>query len=193
VLLPLLLLFLVPQYHSDFCDAHRMRSHTGIRSVDFCELSYPSIGSKRKDLGRPDSVVSLKNGVRQPEGEDGSGLITLEEIQYTDVTHDGREDALVTMVWHSGGTMQKSLVYVWSMKNSKPVVLWDFASGDRGFGGLHRVYGKDGDLILEVNDPDASVGNCCSRRFIRKRFRWDGSRFVKQGKRQVLPNPDYKE
>jgi len=170
-----------------------MRSHTGIRSVDFCELSYPSIGPKRKKLERPDSVVSLKNGVRQPEGEDGSGLITLEEIQYTDVTHDGREDALVTMVWHSGGTMQKSLVYVWSMKNSKPAVLWVFASGDRGFGGLHRVYGKDGDLILEVNDPDASVGNCCSRSFIRKRFRWDGSRFVQQGKRQVLPNPDYKE
>ena len=192
MLLPLLLL-LLPQYHSDFCDAHHVSGQDGIRAVDFCNLSYPSIGPKRKKIGWPDSIVSLKNGVLQPTDEDGNRLMTLEDVQYTDVTHDGREDALVTIIWHSGGTMQKSLVYVWSMKNSKPVVLWDFASGDRGYGGLHRVYGKDGDLILEVNDPDASVGNCCSRRFIRRRFRWNGSAFMPQGKIQVLPNPDYKE
>jgi hypothetical protein len=194
MILPLLLLGLLPQFHSPFCEDHRTRGTDGIRAVDFCNFSYPGIKSgQRKRMGWPNPRIRLKDGVRPPEDEFGSGLITLEQIQYADVTRDGQDDAMVTMVWHSGGTMQIGMVYVWTMHGSVPAVLWDFAGGDRGFGGLRRVYAKDGDLILELYDPDAAAGNCCSRRIIRKRFRWNGSRFVQWGKSQVAPNPDYTE
>jgi hypothetical protein len=193
VTLPVLLLILLPQFHSPFCEGHHATGKDEIHTVDFCNYSYPGVKRGPKKVGWPYPVIRLKDGIRPPEDESGGGLITLEEIRYADVTHDGQDEALVTMVWHSGGTMQKGMVYVLGMKNAKPVVLWDFVGGDRGFGGLHRVYGKNGDLVLEVHDPDAAVGNCCSRRIIRKRLRWNGSRFVQQGKSQSLPDPDYKE
>lgn len=188
--LPVLLLILLPQFHSSFCDAPRSVGTSRIRAVDFCNFSYPSIKTEQ-DVGGP-SPIRLKNGVHPPD-KDGSGLIALDDIQYANLTRDGHEEALVTMTWYSGDTMHLSRVYVFGMKDSKPVVLWDFVGGDRGYGGLHRVYGKDGDLWLEIHDPDAAEGNCCSRRIIRTRFRWNGSTFVQQGKRQVLPNPDYTE
>ena len=191
--LSLLFLVLLPQFHSRFCDARHTSGTGGIRAVDFCNFAYPGIKTPRKSIGWPDPEFWLKEGVRQPEDKFGSGLITLETIQYADVTGDGQEDALITLVWHSGGTMQVGMVYVWSIKDSKPVALWDFAGGDRGYGGLRRVYEKGGDLVLEVYDPDAVAGNCCSRRFIRTRFRWNGYKFLQQGKNEVLPNPDYQE
>ena len=188
--LPVLLLVLLPQFHSPFCEAHHRIGKNGIRAVDFCNFSYPSIKTE-EDVG-PQGPIRLKRGVHPPDA-DGSDLITLEEIQYADVTHDGRQEAVVTMFWHSGGTMQLGMVYVLGMKGEEPVVLWDFIGGDRGFGGLHRAYGKDGDLWLEILDPDATQGNCCSSQIIRTRLRWNGSTFVPQGNRQILPNPDYKE
>jgi hypothetical protein len=192
--LPVLLLALLPQFHSPFCEAQRNKATGGIQAVDFCNFSYPGIqSSRRKKTAWPNPQIRLKDGVRLPQDESGGGLITLEQIQYADVTHDSKDEALITMVWHSGGTMQLGMVYVWGMKGTTPIVLWDFVAGDRGFGGLRRVYGSGGDLMLEIYDPDAAAGNCCSRRIIRKRLRWNGTTFVQQGKSQVLPNPDYKE
>jgi len=195
VALSLVFLALLPQFHSRFCDrdAHHTSGTAGIRTIDFCNFSYPGIKRSRKTIGWPDPEFRLKEGVRPSEDKFGSGLITLEAIDYADVTRDGQEDALITLIWHSGGTMQVGMVYVWSMKDSKPVALWDFAGGDRGYGGLRRVYETGGDLALEVYDPDAAAGNCCSRRIIRKRFRWNGSKFVQQGKTETIPNPDYQD
>ena len=190
MILPVFLLILLPQFHSPFCEAHRSLRKDGIRAVDLCNFSYPSIKTE-EEVG-PEGSIQLRNGVQLPD-EDGSGLIELEEIQYADVTHDGRPEAVVTMFWHSGGTMQLGMVYVVGMKGRDPVVLWDFIGGDRGFGGLHRAYGKDGDLWIEVLDPDAAQGNCCSSRILRTRYRWNGATFVQQGKGESLPNPDYKE
>lgn len=189
--LPVLLLLLLPQFHSPFCEAHDSIGRKGIRAVDFCNFSYPTVKTK-EDVGLPSPMIRLRDGVRPPD-EDGGGLVILDQIQYAAVTRDGHQQALVTMTWFSGGTMHLGMVYVFGMKGSKPVVLWNFIGGDRGFGGLHRVYGKDADLWLEVLDPEAAEGNCCSRRIIRTRYRWNGSTFVQQGKSQVLPNPEYKE
>lgn len=135
----------------------------------------------------------LSSGMGRESGQDEGPLITLDEIEYVDVTRDGREDAIVTLTWHSGGTMQLGMVYIWSMKGSTPVLRWGFFAGDRGLGGLHRVYGRGDDLILEIHDPDAAAGNCCSRRIIRTRYHWNGSKFVPRGKPTVLPNPEYKD
>jgi hypothetical protein len=41
-------------------------------------------------------------------------------------------------------------------------LLWSFRTGDRAGEGLNLVYGKGGDLFVELNDPRAAIGACCS-------------------------------
>lgn len=186
---------LLSGYHSSYCDSRHPAKTNRIRAVDFCNFEYPGVKFPYDGDEEPIPDFKLERGVRPPEADDPSkgGLIILEEITYGDVTRDGREEALVTMTWFSGGTMHLGLVYVWSLKGSAPSPLWRFVGGDRGFGGLRRAYADSGDLLLEVYDPDAAVGNCCSRRIIRTRYRWDGAKFVPQGKPKKLPNPDFKD
>lgn len=191
-------------YHSQYCDAHPRAKGEGARAVDFCNFEYPGIKFPNfeyprvkspydEDATRIPAHFKLAKGVREPGKNHEGELMTLEEIKYADVTRDGREEAIVTLLWQSGGTMQLDMVYIWSLKGRGPALLRSFATGDRGDGGLHDIYGKDGDLVVELNDPESMMGNCCSRKFIRTRYRWDGAKFVPQGKPETLPNPDYKD
>ena len=189
---PILFFALVAGYHSQYCDKHPGAKGEGVRAVDFCNFTYPGVKSSRHKRLWPEPSFKLKKGVHPPESQDGGGLILLEEVQYGDVTRDGHENAVTTLIWFSGGTMHLGLVYVWSLKGPAPSLLWNFVGGDRGFGGLRRAYADSGDLLLEIYDPNAAVGNCCSRRIIRTRYRWDGKKFVAHGKPKTLPNPDYK-
>jgi len=185
--------FLLSGFSSRYCDTHHLSGSAGIRSVDFCNFLYPGVKSEHKRFGWPNTSFRLEKGVHEPENPDGGGLITLEKVQYADITHNGQEGAVTTMIWHSGGTMQLGIVYVWSFRNGTPVMLWNFVGGDRGLGGLRRAYAEQGDLFLEVYDSNAAEGNCCSRRIVRTHYRWNGSTFVQTGKRQTLANPDYEK
>jgi hypothetical protein len=159
-------------------------------TVDFCNHEYARVRTpfaSQYNMLIP-KKFRLKQGVYQEK--DGGGMVTLDEVSYADVTHDGTKEAILEMTYHTGGSMQLRLVYIWSL-NPSPVLLWAFAAGDRSDHGLHGVYAKDGDLIVELNDPAAMRGSCCSLRFIRTRYRWNGSKFVQQGKPRALPNHEY--
>jgi hypothetical protein len=187
---------LVPGFHSPFCDSHRPPTSGGIKAVDFCNFEYPEAKPISNGSELPMSFLSgckLHKGKRPPEGEeDGNGLVTLETIRYDRATQDGQREALVTLIWHSGGTMQLALVYSWIWKSGKSALLGSFVAGDRGFAGLRGVYGKGGDLVVELDDPDAAQASCCSGQIIRMRYPWDGNRLVPRGAREVLPHPAYK-
>jgi hypothetical protein len=186
---------LLSGYHSQYCDSHPQTKGKGVRAIDFCNFEFPGVKLPYDDPGeeRIPPHFKLAKGVREPGQSHKGELITLEEIKYVDVTRDGREEAIVTLLWHSGGTMELGLIYVWSLKDPAPALLWSFSTGDRADGGLHEIYGKDGNLVLELNDPESAIGLCCARRFIRTRYRWDDAKFVPQGKPQKLPNPDFKD
>ncbi len=164
-----------------------------IRSVDFRNFSYPRLRSRYGIRLRTPLKFSLKNGKYVVHEDDGelANRVTFDKVTYGEITNDGRESALVVLIYHTGGSMQLPLIYIWSAGHPGPVMLWSFAAGDRADYGLHDIYAKSGDLIVELNDPDAAMGNCCSRRFIRTQYHWDGVKFIKVGKPKKLPNHEY--
>ena len=117
------------------------------------------------------------------DGEDQSLFsgLTLEAVEFADVTDDGKEEALVILRFDTGGTAYSHYVYIYSLAAGKPRLLAYFHSGDRAYSGLYRVYGEGGKLVVELFDPEKRTGDCCSTGFVRTRYRWRDGRFEALG------------
>lgn len=177
---------------SPYCQAHPSK-HVGAKAVDFCNFTYPAIKNPRngKRVWPAPRFTLTRGAWWKAVDEEYAPGVTLENIELADLTGAGHMSTITTLRWHSGGSMQKGLVYIWSLDAEQPRLLWSFAAGDRADGGLHDVYGKNGNLVVELNDPEAAMGTCCSRRFIRKRYHWNGSKFELIGKPKTIPNHEY--
>jgi hypothetical protein len=135
--------------------------------------------------------VMLVNG-RWRDPDSGSDEpfrgLTLESVQFGDVTGDGKQEAIVVLRFDTGGTQYSHYVYIYSLQEPRPRVLAYFHSGDRSASGLYRVYAQRGELVVELFDPEKRSGDCCSSRFIRRRFEWKDSRYQQVG-RAVFGTP----
>ena len=99
--------------------------YSSIRKVDFRNLTYayPGDSSER---------ITLVDGKKeQTENEDGGGL---GEIEYGDVTSDGKEEAFLRIQPITGGNCQCEMVFVYTLENEKPKLLWSFDTWDRAQG-----------------------------------------------------------
>lgn len=120
-------------------------------------------------------------------------------IEYGDVTGDGREEAMVVLYAEVGGTESSNDVFIYTLKNGGPALLWKFATGDRADGGLRRIYGENGQLVVELAGKNKNIGGdvyatdgtstgaCCPTVFTRTKYKWVRGRFVRSGKSEVLP------
>lgn len=163
-----------------------------IRNVDFRNftfpLSGPTLGHNRLTWLDPSraSHVRLINSSGAPQ----SPGFTLKSVQFADVTSRGKEDAIVTLHFDTGGTQQTDYVYLYSFSNSVPTLLGYFHTGDRAYSGLYRVYGQDGKLVVELFDPQRRTGDCCSTGLVRTRYKWNNERFKIFGAREFATVPE---
>ena len=131
--------------------------------------------------------MRLVNGRwRDPEKEtDGppaalSGL-TLESVSYTHLNDSPQEQAIIVLRFDTGGTQYWYFVYIYTMQAGAAKLLAYFHAGDRAASGLYQVYVNDGNLVVELFDPDKKIGDCCSNGFIRTRWHWRNGRFEQVG------------
>lgn len=101
---------------------------------------------------------------------------------------DGVEDAIVVLAPVLTGSATPLVIYIYTLKDSGPKLLWAFSSGDRADGGLRRAYGDKGRLIVEQFSPIKSKGACCPTRFTRTAYAWDGSSFKQRGAVETIQN-----
>jgi len=162
------------------------------RHTDFKNFEYPwSASAEWPDhlewLNMSESNhVRLVNGRwREGEGESSEDSpfagLTLESVQFGDVTGDSRQEAIVTLRFDTGGTQYYYYVYIYSLQNREPVLLAYFHSGDRAASGLYRVYAERGKLAVELFDQEKRLGDCCSSGLIRTRYLWKNGAFEKFG------------
>src|SRR5262245_53424758 len=175
-----------------------------IRAVDFRNFSYPETEGLHIPHSRKRSF-KLKDGAL-PETRDKQGFvdgmgIDLSAVSYGDVTGDGKDEALQTMSIVTGGSALPDSVYIYTLKESKPRLLWAFDTGDRADGGLRRVKAENGRLLVELYgngkipgkdfgaEDKTNRGACCPMFFTRARYKWTGNAFRLASKPKVLPNP----
>lgn len=165
-----------------------------IRKIDFKNFSFPETDSYTK--------FTLKNGEKlfEPRKEEG---IILEDVEFSDLTGDGKEEAILWMSIQTGGSMIPNLVYIYTLKNGKPKFLWGFLSGDRAAGGLKKVYSEDGKLIVEFFGDTKFIENknefkfpselsevprglCCPIEFTQFYFKWNGKNFAAERSPELI-------
>ncbi len=175
--------------------AYSQRRLSSIRSVDFANFTYQAkpIYSEKNFRLRDGRYKGRLRGVY-----DIPYPISLVGVVYGDVTGDGSEDAVVVLYESVKGSAIPYYVYVYTLEGGKPRFLWSFATGDRGDGGLRKVYAENSEFVVELYGKNTGIGDiankeetgaCCPKSFTRIRYRWRGGRFRQKGSREVLPNP----
>jgi hypothetical protein len=159
-----------------------------LHKIDFKNLSYvwqePDTWPDHLEwLGASGREVHLVNG-RWSRGDEGplfAGL-TLESVEYGDLTGDQKDEAVVVLRYDSGGTQYHYYVYVFTAESGRVKLLACFRSGDRSASGLYQVAIEEGTLVVELYDPEGQQGSCCSTRIRRTRYKWTKHRFDVSGR-----------
>jgi hypothetical protein len=162
-----------------------------IRQVDFKNFSYQLsshlLGHARLqwlDVSPGGTIkgqtVRLVNGVTGKYAA-GSPGFTLQSIEYADVTGDGKEDAIVVLRYDSGSTQNTHYIYIYSMANGHPKLLAYCHTGGGTNLGLHKAYGEQAELVIEMLDRQNLLGNCCTTGFVRLRYKWHDGGFQISG------------
>lgn len=161
-----------------------------IREINFENFSYPFVSHKYFSVPsrlrwmplNTSGRAALRDGSYTfPCGDPPCYLLTFEQVAFGKITDMG-EVAMVTVVFHTGGTANWEYMYVLAMRAGKPQVVAWMEAGSRAYMGLRRVSTDRGDLVLEVNDPDKRVGDCCSTGSITFHYRWQQGVFRQIGK-----------
>jgi hypothetical protein len=115
------------------------------------------------------------------------------------LTGDGQEEAVVVLYAELGGTESSNDVFIYSLKNGRPVLLWKFWTGDRADGGLVRLYAENGKLVVELAGKNKFIGSdyfandgssngaCCPTVITRSKYQWIRGAFRRRGRLEVLP------
>ena len=169
----------------------KSNSNSPIRKVDFENFTYtyPQDSSYK---------FTLKNGTKEQIRDKEDGAI-LQKIEYGDVTNDGEDEALIDIYPLTGGNCQCEMVFIYTMQNDKPKLLWSFDTWDKAEGGFKKAYAENGNLVVELfgdnkyeNDkwdfgfPEKSNGYCCPTAYTKIRFKWNGEKFVTDGKPELF-------
>jgi len=165
--------------------AGSISAQSGIRQVDFKNFTYPLSGpllghGELKWLGNPKDGYSKRKPIHLVNGKDSTGF-SLQSVEFVDVTGEGKEDAIVELLYQTGGTQNTDYVYIYSFADGMPKLLAYCHTGDRAYSGLYKVYGEQGNLVFELFDPKRSIGDCCSTGFVRTRYKWHDGSFVAFG------------
>jgi len=171
---------------------------TSIREIDFRNFVYPWDGA-----GDPLSYwhwistssrtrVKLIDGAHRfselGDSEDDRGRaprLWMTSVTYGDLDGDQKEEAAVDLNFSSGGTANWDYLYVYKLDHGVPRLLGRLESGSRAYGGLVKTTIQNGVLVLDFADEARRVGDCCSKGFIRVRYRWRQGHFLETGRREL--------
>src|SRR5262249_52957589 len=112
---------------------------------------------------RPQQTVRLQDSWHRFQDSHGNslGYLNLSSVTYGDLDGDGRNEAVVDLLRGSGGTANWHYLYVYKFRGNAPELVGWLESGSRAYGGLVRVAIQEGALVLDFNDPDRRLGDCC--------------------------------
>ena len=171
---------------------------TSIRQIDFKNFTYVW-GDRTENVpltwqwltSSPKLRLRAVNGIRRfyDPGQDNypierAPLIRVDWVTYGDLDGDGVEEAVVALNYSTGGTANWDYLYVYKLENGQTILLARMEAGSRGYGGLVKASVRDRLLIVDFADAERRVGDCCSKGYIRVRYRWQKGRFIEEGVRE---------
>ena len=171
---------------------------SSIHQFDFSNFTYPwtepaqGVPNEWRWLNEaPDTQLKMTNGIHRfydPAKDDFTEnlapYLSLVQVTYGDADGDGQEEAVIVLKYGTGGTATWRYVYVYKLKDGHPILLARLEAGSRAYGGLLSWVITDRALIFSFADKDKRAGDCCSKGYIRVRYRFRDGHFVEDGPRE---------
>ncbi len=188
-----------PNLQAEILSNNNTLTTSPIGQVDFKNYTYP-FPRGWQDVDNKE--FTLEDGKR-PISKERIG-ITYITTKYGDATGDGIDEAFVILKIDTGGGGIPQMVYVYTLKENEPELVWHFRTGDRSDGGLKKIYAENGEIIVEIFGQDRYIlgevetmkidGDeeqlCCPTHFTRSNYKWNGSNFLMKGKRETFLTKD---
>lgn len=118
---------------------------SAIEKVDFKNFSYP-LAMDAKD--EKEKSLTLKDG-KSEKTKDANGA-ELGEIQYTDLTGDKMDEAIINVGMTGEKDAKSNMVYVYTIEDAKPKLLWNFETKGGEKVGLKEIKADNGKLFVEM-------------------------------------------
>lgn len=207
----------VADIHLELVDDRSSTTNSPLGNFDFRNFTYPL----PRGWQNPDAdEVTLVDGRLDPKFRDIREEMSPEAkaaaraerrigmsffmARFMDANGDGQDDAVVILKVETGGNAVPLLVYIYSWKDGKPELIWNFRTGDRADGGLKKIWVENNELAVELFGQDrfllgqTETGKitgdeeqlCCPNYFTRTRYKWNGKNFLMQGKRLTFSIED---
>lgn len=160
-----------------------------IKKVDFKNFEYTTM-TDSKD-GKEGKLV-LKEG--KLEKTDKANGITLGKVQYADLTNDKKDEAIVTLESVGDDKAKTNMVYVYTLENDAPKMLWSFETKGGEDSGLKGISAEKGNLLVEIfGDAKFEKGKWeitaskekDKKQFTKTELKWNGKEFAVEGKPEV--------
>lgn len=154
-----------------------------IKKVDFKNFEYPL---KKVEGEKEDKTLALKDG--KLEKTEKSAGATVGEIQYAELTGDQMDEAIVNLAVE-GEKEKTNLVYVYTLENEKPKLLWSFDAGN-----LKAISSEKGVLLVEIfGDAKFNKGSFeitaakeeDKKKYTKTGLKWNGKEFVVEGEPEI--------
>jgi hypothetical protein len=180
-----------PEFRADI-----QPTNTAFSKVNWANFTYELPKNWRND----EDNITLVNG-KHPMDKDKIGMVLL-GVKYGEVTGDSSEEAIVSAGIITGGITKLSVVYIFTLQNNQPKLIWNFESGDRGDGGLKDVYAEEKNLVVELYGKDRYIFSqketlkveeeydldiCCPINFTKTTYKFNGRDFTMKGKWESFP------
>ena len=199
-----------PDLQAEMMDGRGKTTQSPLGQFDFRNFTFPLPRGWQHQDG---DEITLLNGTLKPKFKDIQEEMSPEEkaaaraerrigmsyvtTKYIDANSDGQDDAVVVLKVETGGNAIPQLVYIYSWKDGKPELLWNFRTGDRADGGLKDVRAEGGEVVVELYGQDRFLLGqaetskitddeeqlCCPTYFTRSFYKWNGRVFLIQRKR----------
>ena len=158
------------------------------KSIDFNNWTYG-----RYRFGAEKLTLTLKEGEHEHPWKEGGGgeTFSLHDVLFTDVTRDGRSDAVV-ILWHvqCGGSCDGGSALIYVYENSKMGLrkIWEYETGSLAYGcGFKSLSISKKQIALEMfgqcwrpASSFAGSGKFVIEDVTRSIFRFNGRRFVRR-------------
>lgn len=157
-----------------------------IAKVDFKNFAFPV-----KTADAKEQTVTLKDGKAAKTAEMAGA--TLGNILYADVTGDKASEAIIDVAMEGEKDAKTTMVYVYTLENEKPKLLWSFetAGGDKT--GLKAITADKGNLMVEmfgdvkfVKGVFETAATTEKGKYTKTQLKWNGKEFAVEGSPEVL-------
>lgn len=189
----------IPNLQAEILDNRYSTTNAPIGKFDFTNFTYPFPRGWHDIDSREFTLV----GGKRPVSADKIGISYL-TTKFFDATGDGEDEAFVILKIDTAGSAIPQIVYVFTMKEGEPQLIWHFRTGDRADGGLKDFRPDGGEVVIELYGQDRYIlgegetykitGDeeqiCCPTFFTRSRYKWNGSNFRLEGKRLTYSTAD---